>query len=160
MEKTMGIVTRYGSSSYDPTSTTQDRLPAEEREGHVKALCGTLEAVNGDSATSKYYVGSMPANARIDPESSLFFDAIAGATSVHLGTSDDPDCLVSALDAHLGGKFSAVSAVDIANYGKPFWKLQAGVTVDPVAHIPVFITVNNALTAGGTITWNLKFKTP
>jgi hypothetical protein len=160
MEKDMALVTRYTSSVKDPTNTTQDRIPAEIAQGHVKSLLGTLEAVNGDSIGSLYYLGDIPSSARISPGSSFYTDAIAGMTGVKIGTLADDDCLTAAVDAHLGGKFSATGSVDIANYPLPFWKLQAGVAVDPGGSIPVYAKLTAALTAGGTFTHDIGFKTP
>lgn len=155
----MAVVKRVSSSAKDLTSTTQDKVPGELAEGHLKGLLGTVEWVNGDQAGSTVLLGYIPANARISPGAKVYLDAIAGNTKLRIGTDLDDACLMAETDVHLGGNFSAVGAVDISNYDKPLWKLSASYLADPGAHIPIYAKIQNDLGAGGTMTHDIPFKT-
>lgn len=157
----MGVKNYYGSSAYDPSVVPRVPLPAEETQGHIKELTGTTEVANGDSATSTIAMGNVPSTARLTP-SRIYTDAIAGNTSVSVGDAAHPTALLNAADLHTGGAVGAgqaLTGIDIANINKPLWSL-LGYADDPGGEIMLIITLGNALTAAGTISWSIGFKTP
>lgn len=153
----MAVVTRYGSAAYNPS--VPSTLEGVERCGHVKRLGTTLEIANGDSATSTLNFGAVASNARLCGHSTLRFDALTGVTDFDLGTTGHVDLLVNGVDLHTAGSALAVSAVDIANLGKPLWQI-LGFAKDPGGSIDIIGTLNTAATAAGTITLELFFCTP
>jgi hypothetical protein len=159
----MAVVTRYASGAKDPNSITQDRLPAEEVQGHAKRLISTIEVVNGDNATSVYYLGRIPANARIGRGAVLLCDAIAGLTDIDVGTPYDPNCLLANNDPHAGSTagISLSALFDIAVLNKPFYKNQTPTpAADPFGDLDIILTINHAPTAGGTVTVDIPYYTP
>lgn len=157
----MAVVNLIGSNSRDLAGNAKaDMVPGELNGGHRKSICGTAEIANGNSAASTILLGYIPSNARIDfAGSKVWMDAIAGVTDVDIGTVADPDCLMDGVDLHAGGAFNAVPTPVIANYDKPFYLLQSGVTADPLGKIAVYLTLKAAAGGAGTITWDIGFKT-
>jgi hypothetical protein len=148
------------------------RTPAEvDGKGHLGQICSTVELANGDDALTTIYFGDIRSNARISPNSKLYYDALTGVVDFDLGlgqgyengyanyTEKSGDCLVNGLDIHLAGNASAVSAVDIANYDKTAWEI-AGFASDPGGVLNVVGTLKAAATAAGTVTLHLMPSTP
>lgn len=150
----MGIVTRYADSARDPSVTPAPVIPSAITNGRGRALIGTVEVANGDSPTSTVNFGSLPSSARLRPSGKIFYDALTGVTSFSLGDANYPNALVNAADIHLAGSASALSAVDIASYTQPLWKV-LGYAADPGGSISIIGTLNQAATAAGTITLDL-----
>jgi hypothetical protein len=163
----MAVKNLIASGAIDPNNPKQQPLPAEAVQGHLHALCSTVELVAMD-ITSTVKFGTVPSNARFSKASRWDYDAIAGVTDVSLGlgktvagvyTAQAAACLVLSKDAHLAGNTDPLAAVDIANLNKAAWEI-AGYTADPGGNLDVVATFNAAPTAGGTHTLSLLFATP
>lgn len=155
----MAVVTRYGSAVKDPTSLTQDRIPAEESQGRSHSCKSTLEVVATDNATSVLLLASLPSSVRIHPTSKLYADAIAGFTSAKIGVAGALAGLMAITDIHAGGNFNLAGAVDISLYNAPLWK-QVGLAADPGGKLDILLTIGADLGGAGTITADIGFSTP
>lgn len=169
----MAIVTYNGQGYSNPiTAQAPDRMFAE---GQVKSIYSKATIANGDSATSVFYMGRVPSDARILPQSSLVTTANAGLTSFSIGLSkpalDVQNPPASASAAQLANVLSTnclMSAVNIAaatsfpiapaagSGQKRAWEL-AGLTADPGGYLDVVGLVNNASGAASTAEAHLLF---
>jgi hypothetical protein len=160
----MAVKTYYGSAAYDPATQPRASLNTQVTAGKIWNLLSTKELANGDSATSTINMGRVSSCAIIKRSGRLYADAIAGLTDVDVGLGKagvvkDADCLLDGWDGHAGG-VSNLAAIDYADLAtKCAWQL-AGYATDPGGDLDVFVTLNAALTAGGTITLDLDFQMP
>lgn len=132
----------------------------------TNTLTATVEMTAGAEATSTYWMGRVPTNARIMPGSELFSDDLAttGSPTIDIGlfavganvTSDD-----DALNDGIG--VAAAAAVtrlvkDHANFGKRAWEFVNGVTSDPGGFLDIKLTLKDAACdSGGTLTLALVY---
>ncbi|WP_407155178.1 hypothetical protein [Bradyrhizobium sp. STM 3557] len=151
----MAVVTGYGTGYKDPAALNP--VSAVFAEGTEKSINSQISIANGDSATSVYYVGKVPSNALISPRSNVFVPATAGLTDYSLGFTGAPKALMSSVDVHLGGTFSAVSAVAVTNYIQRAWQL-AGLASDPGGMLDVFVTLGAAAGAAALVHNEIIFK--
>jgi hypothetical protein len=145
----MGVVTKYGTGSKDPTALNP--IEAVFAEGVLRQINSKAAIANGDSSTSVIYFGKIPSSAILDPKSQVYAEAITGLTSFSLGFVGAPAALMSAVDIHAGGNFSAVAAVGAANYNKRAWQL-AGLASDPGGLLDIIGTLGADAGAAGSIT--------
>lgn len=151
----MGVVTKYGTGYKDPTAVKM--IEAVFAEATERSINSQLAVASGDSATSILYVGKVPSNALISPRSQVFGPAVASLTDFSLGFAGAPKALMSSVDIHAGGAFSAVSAVGIANYTKRAWQL-AGLSSDPGGTLDIFATLGADAAGAATIHAEVLFK--
>jgi hypothetical protein len=151
------MTTLYASGSYNADSPTT--ISAAETQGHVKRLISTVEIPSGQASGTVINFGSLPPDIRLVGSSVLRADVLTGLTSFSLGTDADIDCLMSAVDIHAGGAFSAVAAVNIDSLNDPLWNQQAGVTANPGSRLNIIGTLGAAPTVAGTVTLELIYTT-
>lgn len=156
----MGIVTKYSRAVKDPASVA---LPAAvHAEGRVRAIVtGPIAVANGDSATSKIYLGKISSSAIPDPASLIYHSAITGLTTLHVGlelngTLVDVDILAATLDLATAGTKNPFAAIANADVGKRLYEL-VGLSGDPGVEYDIIATMNAAATAAGTISALIKY---
>jgi len=168
-----GVVTRNGQGYANPNSTTTNpvAVSAQFASPHAHAIISTISVGSSDSATSIYNIGWIPTNAVIDPSSLVYSsNNITGMTSMSCGFGANPQvanplgtwaaaptALVNAEDWHSGASFSLTADLSEANYGKQVWQLLSGLTLDPGGVVAVYCTVNNNVSASGTLQFFLKY---
>lgn len=153
----MGVVTKYGSGYKDPAAILN--TPAVLAEGTPRAITSVVAIANGNSATSQVFLGRVPSNAIILPQSLLTHTAITGLTDLDVGlyrngSVVDADVLADGLDVHLAGTKSPIASVGTADLGKRVWEL-AGLTSDPGGMYDVVATLKADAGADGTLVLSL-----
>jgi hypothetical protein len=143
----MAIVTKYGDGYPAPGGQSVQSIDAEAQ---VRCIYSKISVANLDSATSKLYLGRIPSNARILPNSTLYNSAITGLTTLDVGFSGAVAALLAAGDVSSAGTKSLVAAVAAGNLGRRAWQ-HAGLTADPGGLLDVFATMNAGATAAGTL---------
>lgn len=144
----MAVVTKYGNGYPVPGALTL--VSAVDAEASVRVIYSKISVANGDSIASLLYLGRVPSNARILPNSTFYYSAITGLNSLDIGFAGAVNALVAAKDVTAAGNASLVSAITAGNLGKKAWEM-AGLAADPGGLIDVFATMNAAATAAGTI---------
>lgn len=134
----------------------------------LKEAVGFVTTNNGDSATSKYVMCSVPSNARI---SQIILDTEAqgvGAkvdVGVYRNTKDGGAAVSSNFYAAALDVSAALKASDITNssgsntldkQNMPLWQ-QLGMSADPMTTLDFAITVNVATAASGKIGLKVKY---
>ena len=149
----MAVVTKYAASYKDPSLVLS--VPPVFAEGQLRVINTKAVAIaNGDSATSKIYLGKIPSSAIPCLLSTLYHDAITGVTSLDIGLEYNgaivsANALASALNVSAAaGSKSVFAAVTTANTGKRLWEL-LGLSTDPGREYAVVATLNAAATAAG-----------
>lgn len=150
----MAVVTKYGRSYKDPTATLLiDPVFSEGRPRQVNS--GAVAVANGDSATSKHYLGKIASNAVPSPLGILYHDALTGVTSYDIGlelngAAVNVNCFAAALNLTVAGSKAMLAAVATANLGKRVWEL-LGLASDPGVEYDIIGTMNQAATAAGSL---------
>lgn len=151
----MAVVTKYGRAYPDPaTFKLPDAIHACPIPAH---LFSDVAIANGDSATSKLFVGKIPSRARLSPGSLVYHTAITGLTSLDLGFPNENNSgavLAAALDVSSAGSKNALNAVATANLYKRVWEL-CGLTSDPGRDFDLIATMNQGASAAGTLAFNI-----
>lgn len=167
----MAVENLYGSIAldgyYDPTTPPAEKGDAAAMAGRVRCAVETVEVTAAASATSTYTLAKLPSNARLLPQSTLYWDDLAstGSPTVDVGlfpvnaniTADD-DALGADKDVTSAGSSGLID--NIANYGKKLWQYVSGQTADPGGEFLVKVTIKDADTnTGGTLTLVLFYTT-
>jgi hypothetical protein len=153
----MAVVTKYSAAHPLGAPTNPPQPPdAVDSEGKMHSVNGSIVVTNGDSSGSKYYLGRVPSHSRIAPNSWLYFAALTGVTSAHVGFANSANALLNAADLHLAGNIRLTTDVEVANLGKRAWEL-AGLTADPGGMLDVILTINADAGATGAVHAALKF---
>lgn len=131
---------------------------------NVKCLISTVE-VSTTATGATYDFGNIPADARILPSSTLYWDALAtsgspdfdlGFAAVDGNITDDPDALNDGLDISSAGSSSVIK--DIANAGLPAWDYVNGQSTDPGGALKVEgLVTTAAVNQAGTVTLELLY---
>lgn len=152
----MAVVTKYGNGYKDPAAIRT--VAAVFAEGQQRVITSVLPIASGDSANSVLYIGKVPSNAIIDPDSRYYFTAITGLTDLDIGFANAPAALVDGDDLATAGSqtLAGHGTLTPANMAKRAWEL-AGLTADPGGNLDVFATMKAAAAAGGTLAVKLKF---
>lgn len=152
----MTVVTKYGTGYKDPTSL--NAIQAVNRAAEIRKIKSKATITSGDSIASKYYLGSVPADAKPDPGSKLYFGSVTSVTDADLGLAYPnggavilADCLINGQDIHTAGSTDLASATGSgvatpANMDKTYWQL-AGLTANPGGELDIVLTINVAATA-------------
>lgn len=151
----MAVVTKYGSGARDPASLLA--LDNAVAQGVQRAISSQIAITNGDSAASKFYIGKVPSNALILPDSAYYHEAVAGVTDLDVGFENDPDALVDGDDVSSAGSqtLAGHGTFTAPNMNKRAWQL-AGLSSDPGGELDVFATLKAASTATKVIHFLLK----
>lgn len=152
----MAVVTKYGTGYKDPASLLQ--VDAVYAEARVRAICSKIDIANGDSIASLYYVGKVPSNAIILPNSAFYFPAIAGVTILNVGFTGALQALINTQDITTAGSqtIAGKGTVTPANMIKRAWEL-AGLTSDPGGMLDVVASLGAAATAAGSVMFALAY---
>lgn len=159
----MAVTTNYGSRIMTGlvNSTTITLADPGEGGGRVRVWHETVETAAADSATSTYWMATLPSNARIHGSSVIDHDAL-GATTATLAvgvynTSSRTDitnsttALNTGIVASTAGRKALIA--DRANYGKRLWEYTAA-TSDPKCDLAVKVSIEGSVhlsSGAGTI---------
>lgn len=162
----MAVVTKYGSAYRDPASLKA--IEAINRAAEVRLIKSLIAVTNGDSSGSRYFVGSVPTNAKMNPGGSLYYSAITGVATAKMGFYY-PNGGAAINDAALmtGQSLAAAGSVSLAaaagsgvatpaNMEKFVWQL-AGLASDPGGELDIVLTTAAAATADGSIYAELSY---
>lgn len=162
----MAVVTKYGTGARDPASLQAiDGIFAAAEYRRINSL---IAVTNGDSIGSKYMIGELPADALLDPESSLVTTAITSATDNDIGVAYpnggamiSADCIVNGQTLAAAATVSLRAATGSgvatpANQAKRVWQL-AGLTANPGGNLALWLTINAAAAADGTVRTNIGY---
>lgn len=141
--------------------------PGKGEGASVKMKISTVELAAASSGDTIDF-GRIPSNARLSPQSRVYWDDLAttGSPTLDIGlravegnlaNANDPDALTNghALTTATAGGATLV-AVDLANAGLPAWDLVASESSDPGGVLEVYGTVKDAATTQtGTVTLEL-----
>lgn len=162
----MAVVTKYGSGYRDPTSLKA--IDAINRGAEIRIIKSKATITNGDGIASKYFLGSVPSNAKINPGGKLYWGAATSVVSADLGFYYPnggalilATALIAAQDIHLAGSTDLFGATGSGvatptNMDKAAWQL-AGLTADPGGELDVVLTINNAATATADVFAELSY---
>lgn len=155
----MAVQTYYSRAKKDPAAVFTAN-PAN-CEGNARELVsGPVLITNGDSATTKIYLGKLASNWIVKPTATLYHEAVAGVTSLDIGFEKDGSSTINAVDQHAflaaaldissAGTKSVVAAVATAKLGQFVWEW-LGYTRDPGLEFDVVAIMNQAATATKSI---------
>lgn len=166
MVMAMAVVTKYGTGYKDPTSLKA--IEGIQRAAEGRTIRSLISITNGDSIASKFFIGSLPSNAKLNPGGTLYFDAITGATDCDVGLAYPNggativvDCIVNGHDIHTAGSTTLAAATGsgvatATNMEKAAWEL-AGLSSDPGGELDLILTLNAAATATGKVLAHLPY---
>lgn len=161
----MAVVTKYGSGYRDPAAV--GNIDGVYRQSRLHAIHSKIDFTNGDTAASKYYIGSVPSNAIIEVGSVLYYEAVTGVNSIDVGFFKPNggavilvNALIAAKDITSAGSVSinAQGAVTTANSNKRAWEM-AGLAADPGGELDIVATINANATATKSAIFNLRYGT-
>jgi len=142
----MGVVTKYGRSYKDPAAIYNPE--AVLAEGRVRMIqTGAIAVANGDSATSKFYLGKIPSNAvPLHGLSTLKHGAITGLSDADIGlekdgTTVEVDIFADGLTLASAGAKDPFASIAVADVGKRIWEL-LGLPTDPGCEYDIVLTMN------------------
>lgn len=161
----MGVVTKYGSGYQNPAAVAA--VDAVFAEGRAKTIVSRLSIANGDSATSKFYVGRVPSNAVILTASKITHEACAGVTDFDVGLFKDgavavassDDLLADGLDISSAGTKNVLAAVATADLGKRVWEL-LGLAADPGVTYDIIATLKADSSAAKVAVFEILYVLP
>ncbi len=150
----MGVVTKYAKSYKDPSSIA---LPEPVfAEGMTRCIStGPFAVANGDSISSKHYLGKIPSNAvPVIGGSTLFHGANTSVNDYDIGvelngTVIDADLFADGIDISSAGTKSVFASIAAADVGKRVWEL-LGLAVDPGVEYDIVGTMKVAATGNAT----------
>lgn len=154
----MAVKTDLAVGLPDNTAAKPGIAPVTKNHGVLRTSCFTATITNGDSITSTFEVARLPSHARISKLSKLHSTGIAGLTDNDLGPAGNPDALVDGQTLAATQTYEGASAITVALIDKPLWAL-AGLDKDPKEEMPIFLTLNAAATAGGSVAVDLVYIT-
>lgn len=144
-----------------PVALTDANANTVPTRANVVAVTSTVEVTAAASATSTYVMARIPSDARLVPESRIYWDDLAstGSPTVDVGLDNgdttDPDALSNGHDVTASGNGLVLSA--IADMGKMAWEL-AGLSSDPGGFFDVYASLVDAdANTGGTVTMHLVY---
>jgi len=171
----MALETLYGSNFMNGIKNTSpaERAKQAQAQGRVHSIVEQVAVSAGASQLSKYYLGQIPSNAVILPQSKIYWDDLdnsVNAPTLDLGIESPTFVGAADLYALSNGhdvKAGAGSAVLVApnvitNFGKEIWEYSAesasgdpGELVDIIANLPDF-----AVDTGGNIAVEIYYALP
>lgn len=146
----MPVVNNRAPSLPDLTAAKPSSTPVFNIHGRVRLARHQVDIANGDSASSTYEIARIQSHARLLRISTLHTPGIGGLTDVDLGFADDPDALIDGANLTSAGTQAVMSAVPIGDEQHPLYAL-AGMTKDPKRDLSLFVTLNAAATAAGSL---------
>lgn len=151
----MAVVTRYGSGYKDPAALSA--IDTINRGGESRAIVSVVTPTAGDSALSKYYMGSVPSNAILDPDSKII-TGVAGFTAADLGFANPGAGAVLAAGVTLNA--AAVLALPLlqaaAAVGKKAWQV-ALLASDPGGELDVVLVPSAGTAVAAPVAVLLKY---
>jgi hypothetical protein len=156
----MAVVTKYGTGYKDPSSLKA--IDGINRGAELRVIKSLAAIANGDNSGSKYYLGSVPTNAKINPGATLYTTAITGVSSAKLGFYY-PNGGAAVLDTALFSAQTLASAAALTlfaaansgvatptNIDKYVWQL-AGLSADPGGELDIVLTTAADASAAGSV---------
>ena len=140
----------------DLTAAKPGTVDVRKNHGVLRTSCFTAAIENGDSVTSTFEVARLPSHARISKLSKLHSSGIAGVTDADLGPASNPDAFVDGQTLAATTTYEGASAINNALIDKAVWEL-AGLDKDPKEEMPIYLTLNAAATAAGTVVADLVY---
>jgi len=162
----MAVVTGYGTGGRDPASLKA--IDGINAAAEVRRINSLISIANGDSIASQYLIGEVPADAILDPLSSIVCSAITGVTTASIGFAYPNGGAMIAANALVNGQtLAAAATVSLAaatgsgvatpaNMAKKAWQL-AGLASNPGGNLALWLTINAAATAAGTVWSNIGY---
>lgn len=162
----MAVVVKYGTGARDPASL--QAINGINAAAETRKINSLISVANGDSIASKYMLGEVPADAIFEAQSGITCTAITGATDCDIGLAYPnggamivADCIVNGqtLAAAATVSLAAATGSGVAtppNMAKRAWEL-AGLTSNPGGNLAVWLTINAAATAAGTVWSNIGY---
>lgn len=156
----MTVVTVYGSGARDPASLKA--IDAINAAAEYRNINSFFTITNGDSIASRYMIAEVPADAILDPLSTIFFGAATSVVSADVGVAYPnggavilDDCIINGHDIHLAGSTTLAAATGSgiavpANMKKKVWEL-AGLTANPGGNLAIWMTIDQAATATANV---------
>lgn len=132
---------------------------------NVKVLVSTVEVTTGATGRTINF-GKIPSNARILPQSKVYWDDLAtsgspdldiGLAAVDSNITSDADAINDGLDISAAGSADLIK--DIANAGLPAWDFVNGQSSDPGGALEVQgLITTAAINQAGTVTLALMYE--
>jgi hypothetical protein len=161
----MAIVTKYGTGYRNPNALlSTDGIYAE---GRVRVIFSKAVLANGDSATSKIFLGKIPSSAiMLKQFSRVSTEAITGLTDVDIGLylngvaagTGGAEIIANGQTFATAADVALLAGVTTPNLGLRVWEL-LGLTQDPGVEYDVVALLNAGAGAAGSFTvqlWYLK----
>ncbi|MBI5112872.1 MAG: hypothetical protein HZA68_12965 [Rhodovulum sp.] len=159
----MAVVTKYGTGIKDPAALKA--IDGVYAAATRRTIVSQIAITNGDSATSKFYIGDVPSDAVIDPDSVYDYEAVAGVTDLDVGfyypnggAVIDADALVDGDDISSAGTqtLKGHGTLTTANGHKRAWEL-AGLSANPGGNLSIVATLNAASTATKVVNFRIDY---
>lgn len=138
----MAVVTVYGDE-FTKTRVPREFIEVAKQHGRVRAHHDKMVITAADSVGSKYYLGKLPSNCRLLPDSKVYFDAIGASATLDIGDADTVDALSTDLDISSAGSAGALDNIAIEEYGQYLWEM-LGLSADPGGQIDIIGTLAGA----------------
>lgn len=162
----MAVVTKYGTAARDPAGNLR-QLDGIFAAAEKRFIVSQVSITNGDSINSVFYIGELPSNAIIDPDSTYDYEAVAGCTDVDVGFYQplgkggaviDADNLVDGDDIATAGSqtLKGHATLTTANGHKRAWEL-AGLATDPGGNLALGLKLNAAATATKVVNFRIGY---
>lgn len=162
----MAVVTKYGAGARDPGGNLR-QIDGIYAAAERRTIVSQISITNGDSISSVFYIGEVPSNAIIDPDSCYDHQAITGVTDIDVGFFQpigkggaviDLDVLVDGDDIAAAGTqtLKGHGTLTTANGHKRAWEI-AGLTSDPGGNLAIAATLKAAATASGVVNFRIGY---
>lgn len=157
------VVDVYGSGYKTPTS--DQSAQRVKGEADYKCINSQITITSGNTALSKYYVGTIPTNAIIDPRAFYDFAAITGVNDFDVGfwrpnggIEIDGDKLVDGDDISSAGTqtLRGHGTHTLANSNKQVWEL-CGFTSDPGGVVDIIAQIKADASATGVANFTFPY---
>lgn len=125
----------------------------------IFSIAGFRQILVGDLvANDQIFVGRIPSNAILLPQSTIQHGALTGLTQLHVGftTAGRANKLANALDCALAGTKNPLAALPVAELLNRVWQ-HAGFTSDPGTELDIILTAINANTAAAGLYINMLY---
>lgn len=147
------------SDIHKPAGTVpRDYIEAARKGARIRVMTAQLILPATLAAGEKGRIGTLPSNAVILPESTLYFSAgLTGLNDVNFGAAADEDALIDGDDWSGGaGNVGMLDNRPFTDYGKRLWEL-LGYTTDPGLEIELYLTFVAELTGAGTAAADIRY---
>lgn len=146
------------SDLYQNQTRPGNLVNSNHKGGRVRIATAVLSLTAALAAGDKGQVVTLPSNARLLPESTIYFPAgLTGASDVNFGDANDTDALIDGDDWSGGaGSVGALDAVAATDYSKHLWEM-LGYASDPYSELTLELEFVTDISGAGSVVVDLRY---